>query len=139
MPSTNPHLCAHCLQPLIYIPVGRYYRIVCDNTKNGRPCLLSRECQGIMPRENNKLQDKHKRLPSAHVFRPGYEEYNERGRKNYQFARSLSIPSKIASKLRNKSKKEIKKVAKEMVGGMSNSTTSLVRMRLITHNRWWYR
>jgi len=111
MPSTNSHMCAHCLQPLIRIKLTKYYCLACDNYH----CYLFREIQGYIPREDEP-QEKPKELPSAHIFRPGYKEYNERGRENYHFARSLKIPSKIAAKLRNKSKKEIERVAKELVG-----------------------
>jgi hypothetical protein len=111
MPSTNSHLCAHCLQPLIYIKFSQHYRIVCDNYS----CILFRERQGIIPRNNDEPEEKPKKLPSARVMRRDYQAFRGRGKRNYHFARSLNIPSAIARNLRNKSKKEIERVAKELV------------------------
>lgn len=108
MPSTNSHLCVHCLQPLIYIKFSQHYLLVCDNDS----CILFREGQGSIPRVNDEPQEKPKRLPSAQVLRPDYQASKTRGRENYQFARSLNIPSVIARDLRTKSHKEIERTAK---------------------------
>lgn len=111
MPSTNSHLCVHCHQPLIYIKLGQYYCLACDNYR----CYKFREPQGYIPRDDNESQEKPKRLPLTSVIRPNCGKYNREGVANYHYARSLDIPSVVARDLRHKSHKEIKKAAKELV------------------------
>lgn len=115
MPSTDSHLCANCLQSLIYIKFAYHYCLVCDNAE-GR-CHLFRERQGYVPRDEGKSEVKPKGLPSVRVLRPDYQPFKTRLKENYHFARSLHIPSVVARDLRNKSKKEIEKVAKGLVTG----------------------
>lgn len=111
MPSKDSYLCIHCFQPLLYVPIGGYYRLVCDNDS----CILFREGQGNVPREYTEPEEKPKGLPSARVLRPDYEPYKERGKEGYAYGRELGLSSHDALKLRNKSKKEIEKAAKELV------------------------
>lgn len=110
MPSTNSHLCAHCLQPLIYIKLSQYYCLACDNYH----CYLFRERQGYIPRDDTEPQKKPKE-PSERVLRPDYKKYLTRQNEAYHFARNLGIPSALARDLRHKSKKEIERAAKELM------------------------
>lgn len=105
-------LCSHCLQPLIYIPFPKYYRLVCDKDL----CPLFREGQGNVERDDgNEPGEKPKGLPSARVLTQKYQASLVRGKENYHFATSLGIPSVVARDLRTKSKAKIKRAAKELV------------------------
>ena len=106
MSSTNSHLCAHCLQPLIRV----FCYLACDNYH----CYLFRERQGYVPREDTEPQGKPKET-SERVLRSDYQKYLTRQNEAYHFARNLGIPSALARDLRHRGKKEIEKVAKELV------------------------
>jgi hypothetical protein len=111
MANTDSRLCVHCFQPLIYIKFSHHWRSVCDNDS----CILFREGQGNIPREDNEPQDKPRGLPSARILRLDYEPYKARCRDGYAYGRSLGLTSVQARDFRNKSKKEIEKVAREIV------------------------
>jgi len=111
MTNMDSHLCVHCHQPLIYIKFRRHYRIVCDNDS----CILFREGQGSVPREDNEPQGKPKGLPSARILRRDYEPYKARCRKGYAYGKRLGMTSVQAAAFRSKGKKEIEKAAKELV------------------------
>ena len=104
-------LCSRCSQPLMYIKFSRRFRIVCDN----HLCILFRECQGIILKEEGDEIERKVKDSSPRVFRNGYQDYLARQQERYRFARSLQLPSIIARDLRNKSKDEIEMAAKELV------------------------
>lgn len=60
--KTEP-VCRLCFQPLIYVLVNKYHRLVCDNTS----CVLFREGQGNILRDDNGIQEALKGLSSAWV------------------------------------------------------------------------
>jgi len=93
------------------IGINKYYRLVCDNDA----CILFREGQGNVPREDNGDEEKPKEWLSSYALRPTQVALKAKGKEGYTYARSLGLDSRQANKLRNKSKKEIEEAAKELV------------------------
>jgi len=65
-------------------------------------------------RDGDKPEEEKKGLASARVQRLDYEETKLLYRENYQYARSLGIPSVSARDYRSKSKEQIEKAAAAM-------------------------
>jgi len=112
MANTVPLLCRHCGGLLISIGFKRHYCLVCDNAEDH--CYLFRQRQVIIPRNGDEPEGTPKGLPSARVLRRDYEETKIRYKENYQYARSLGIPSITARDFRNKGKEQIEKAAAAM-------------------------
>jgi len=112
MANTVPLVCCNCRQFLLPIKFSHHTWLVCDNAEGH--CYLFAERQVLVLRDGGKSDEEKKGLASARVQRLDYEETKLLYRENYQYARSLGIPSVSARDYRSKSREEIEKAAASM-------------------------